>query len=94
MRHVIISGRVQKVGYRQWCVTEATRRGLKGWVRNRTDDTVEAVFAGPAQAVAAMLEACRKGPRPARVDKIQVEEATEAALAAGRSDRFEMLSTP
>lgn len=67
----IISGRVQGVGYRAW--TSATARGLqlKGWVRNRRDGTVEAVFSGEALAVTAMLEACKKGPMLARVDKIE-----------------------
>ena len=52
-RHVIVLGRVQGVGYRAWTEREAQARGLQGWVRNRHDGTVEAVFAGPADAVRA-----------------------------------------
>lgn len=67
---VRIEGRVQGVWYRGWTVTEATRRGLDGWVRNRTDGSVEALFAGPKAAVNDMLEACWQGPPPARVSKV------------------------
>ena len=59
IRHVVIRGRVQGVGYRAFVEDEAVRRELKGWVRNRRDGTVEAVFSGPGEAVMAMLEACR-----------------------------------
>jgi len=69
----IISGRVQGVWYRAWTKKEATARGLNGWVRNRRDGTVEAVFAGEAGAVAAMLAACRDGPSRALVTNVAVE---------------------
>ncbi|MCH6588225.1 MAG: acylphosphatase [Proteobacteria bacterium] len=61
---VVISGRVQGVWFRGWTVDEATARGLSGWVRNRRDGTVEAVFEGAPEAVDAMVEACRTGPPP------------------------------
>lgn len=73
--HLIIRGRVQGVGYRAWAQAMARRHGLSGWVRNRVDGTVEAVIAGPEDAVAAMIEACREGPPAARVDAIEVSEA-------------------
>ena len=56
-RHLIISGRVQGMGYRDWLRFEAEARGLSGWVRNRQDGTVEAVFAGSAEQVAGMARA-------------------------------------
>lgn len=72
---VRIEGRVQGVGYRDWTERAAGELGLKGWVRNRRDGTVEALFAGPANAVAAMLARCKDGPSSARVtDIIVVEE--------------------
>ena len=74
-RHAIIRGTVQGVWYRAWTEKEATSRGLAGWVRNRRDGSVEALFAGPREAVEAMLTACRSGPPLARVSDIHVEDA-------------------
>jgi acylphosphatase len=68
IRHVTIRGRVQGVGYRYFVEREARSRDLEGWVRNRRDGGVEAVFAGRAEAVAAMIAACRRGPSSARVE--------------------------
>lgn len=62
-RRVRVTGRVQGVGYRYSCRAEAQRRQLAGWVTNRDDGAVEAVFEGPADPVGAMVEWCRHGPR-------------------------------
>ena len=72
-RRVVIAGRVQRIGYRQWMVAEARRLGVDGWVRNRADGTVEALVAGDIAAVQALLSACRRGPLLARVDTITEE---------------------
>jgi acylphosphatase len=83
---VRITGRVQGVWYRGWTVRQAETRGLAGWVRNRSDGSVEAVFVGSDDAVEAMIEACRSGPPAARVDDIKVEPlgaAERAAVGAG-----------
>jgi len=72
-----ISGRVQGVWYRGWTVEKATALGLNGWVRNRADGTVEALFAGPAAAVDSMLAACREGPPAALVRDVAVEPAED-----------------
>lgn len=69
-RHVSITGRVQGVGYRAFVESEAVARGLSGWVRNRRDGSVEAVFSGDAEVVDAMIEACRRGPRHAVVEAV------------------------
>jgi acylphosphatase len=69
---VVVTGRVQGVSYRYWTVGEASKRGLDGWVRNRRDGNVEAVFSGPAAEVDDMVEACRAGPSAARVTDIGV----------------------
>jgi acylphosphatase len=71
---VRIEGRVQGVGFRYWTEAAATGLGLDGWVRNRRDGGVEAVFSGAAQDVAEMIERCRRGPSAARVDAVKVLE--------------------
>jgi acylphosphatase len=70
IRHVVIRGRVQGVGYRAWTEYMALEHGLQGFVRNRRDGAVEAVFAGAPDVVAEMIDACRRGPPGARVDGI------------------------
>lgn len=72
-----IRGTVQGVWYRAWTVEQATARGLDGWVRNRADGSVEALFAGPAAAVESMLDACRVGPPAARVSDVERQPATD-----------------
>lgn len=67
---VRVSGRVQGVWFRAWTKQEADARGLKGWVRNRRDGTVEALFAGPPQAVDDMIMACYQGPPLADVAEV------------------------
>ena len=67
-----ITGRVQGVGYRFWATRTAQRLGLRGWVRNRLDGSVEALVTGTRDAVAAMLEACCDGPRGAQVAEVAV----------------------
>jgi acylphosphatase len=74
---VRISGHVQGVFFRTSCAGLAERLGLSGWVRNVSGGGVEAVFEGPASAVASMLAWCREGPPLARVDRVRsVEEGT------------------
>jgi acylphosphatase len=68
---VTIQGRVQGVWYRGWTVDQAEELGLRGWVRNRRDGSVEAVFAGPENVVRLMIERCREGPRAAKVTRIE-----------------------
>ena len=73
--HAVICGRVQGVGYRAWTVEKAQSLGLTGWVRNRSNSTVEAVFCGAESNVDAMINACRSGPALARVDSIKTTTA-------------------
>jgi acylphosphatase len=82
---VIIKGRVQGVGYRAWTQMEASRLGISGWVRNRFNGDVEAVFAGSPDAVEALCAACSRGPSQSRVTKVFVEDAGEAELALPRA---------
>jgi len=76
-RLVRIRGKVQGVWYRSWTVEQAVQRGLRGWVRNRQDGSVEALFAGEAAAIEEMIAVCRRGPRHARVDSIASEPTAE-----------------
>jgi acylphosphatase len=71
-----ISGGVQGVGYRIWATRIAAALGLRGWVRNRSDGSVEVLATGAPDAVAAMVEACRRGPSGARVAAVTVIDAT------------------
>jgi len=94
LRHAIIRGRVQGVGYRVWVEDEALRRGLEGWTRNRRDGSVEAVFAGAPDAVAAMIAACRRGPPSARVEAVDARAASPDDLRARRAgENFSLLPT-
>jgi acylphosphatase len=86
--NVRIRGRVQGVWYRAWTVEEARRRGLRGWVRNRSDGSVEALFCGPTTAVHEVIDACRTGPPHARVDALE-----QAAAAPFTGDGFATLPT-
>jgi acylphosphatase len=73
-RRVVVRGRVQAVGFRAACRTEARKAGVAGWVTNRADGAVEALFEGPDDAVAAMLAWVRQGPAGARVDEVSESE--------------------
>lgn len=94
IRHVSVRGLVQGVGYRAFVERHALRHGLEGWVRNRKDSSVEAVFAGPASAVEAMIAECRIGPRHGRVDALDQREATEEEFKLrAPGDVFSVLPT-
>ena len=93
VRHVVVRGRVQGVGYRMWTEDLAERLGLEGWVRNRRDRSVEAVFAGPEQAVTAAIAACREGPRGAYVEAVDVAEGDARLLQQRQGARFAVLPT-
>jgi acylphosphatase len=80
--NVRIRGRVQGVWYRGWTVEEAARRGLRGWVRNRRDGSVEAVLCGPAAAVDDMIEVMWSGPPAARVESVD-RSAVQAFTGRG-----------
>jgi acylphosphatase len=79
-RHVVVSGRVQAVGFRASCHHRAQAGGLGGYVRNLADGRVEAAFEGPAPAVDALVGWCRSGPPLARVTRVDVnDEVPEGA---------------
>jgi len=74
-KRLVISGRVQGVGFRDWMVRQAEALGVSGWVRNRLDGSVEALVAGDTAAVEELLRLCRRGPRMARVITIEEDMA-------------------
>ncbi len=94
MRRVVVHGRVQGVGFRDWTRHIARGRSIEGWVRNRSDGGVEALFAGSAEAVAGMIGACRTGPPSARVDRIDEQDAPPSDLDLRRpGEGFSVLAS-
>jgi acylphosphatase len=83
-----IAGRVQGVGYRAWLEREARSRGLRGWVRNRRDGSVEALAQGSPAALDALTMWARHGPPAARVADVDSSPGTEEA-----PERFEIRPT-
>lgn len=80
-RRVIVHGHVQGVFFRDSTRREAERRSVAGWVRNRRDGAVEAVFEGQGGDVEAMVELCRRGPRGARVESVEVTDEPAEGLS-------------
>jgi acylphosphatase len=83
---LMIIGQVQGVGFRAFVMRQARRYGLRGWVRNRRDGSVEALLIGEDEAVGAVIEECRRGPVSARVDRIDKTSAQDDGTP-GFSDR-------
>lgn len=85
--HVIISGRVQGVRYRDWTIETARSLGVRGWVENSKDGTVHALFGGTVSAVTTILEACRRGPTRARVSDVVATPADPVDVPTGFTRR-------
>jgi acylphosphatase len=81
---VWVTGRVQGVWFRDACRAEARARGIGGWVRNRADGRVEAVFEGPPGSVAALVEWCHTGPPRAIVTRVEQRREEPEGLASFR----------
>ncbi|MEX0754274.1 MAG: acylphosphatase [Actinomycetota bacterium] len=82
--HAVVSGRVQGVFFRVVCAERARSAGLAGWVRNRPDGTVEAVFEGDGASVDALVEWCRHGPSGAVVERLELEAEPPAGAEGFR----------
>ena len=94
IRHMIVHGRVQGIGYRAFVEHEALRRGIEGWVRNRRDGSVEALLVGTEEVVLTMVELCREGPPGAHVEAIDQQDVGTEGLALRRAgDLFSVLPT-
>jgi len=93
IRQISVRGRVQGVGFRDFVARAAARQGIEGWVRNRKDGSVEAVFSGAPETVAAMIEICRKGPPSSRVDALDEAPARAEDLTLRRvGEKFSFLA--
>lgn len=86
--HLKIIGRVQGVGYRYWMVSQAQKQGLIGWVRNRSDGTVEAVAKGTNEAVDYLIAECLKGPKPASVAQVIAKDIPLEKAELKQADQF------
>jgi acylphosphatase len=84
-RRLVVHGRVQGVGFRFAVARRAEARGLAGWVRNRPDGTVEAVFEGEGETVESLVRFCHEGPRGAAVARVEVFDEVPEGLS-----RFEI----
>lgn len=87
-RSIRIEGQVQGVFFRDWTVATASALGLRGWVRNRRDGSVEALAIGPDEAIDRLIAACHDGPELSRVDAVTVADADIEEL-----ERFERRRT-
>ena len=94
IKRLMIRGTVQGIGFRVWVEREALALGLKGWVRNRVDGSVEMVLAGAPDQIAAMIERCRKGPPLSKVESIDISDAEVLDLGYRRPlENFSLLAT-
>jgi acylphosphatase len=94
IHRVRIRGRVQGVGFRAWTEAMAAARGVEGWVRNRRDGSVEALFAGTGDVILTMIALCREGPPGARVEAIDQVDAASGELALRRAgELFSVLAS-
>ena len=82
---LIITGRVQGVGYRMWAERTASALGVRGWVRNRADGSVELLAIGDEGAVDTLIKACADGPRHAEVSGVSVSYASDDGSTGFRS---------
>jgi acylphosphatase len=80
-RHVTIHGDVQGVFFRETTRRKATEAGVSGWISNRSNGTVEAVFEGPAEAVDELVDFSREGPTAATVERVDVREESPEGMS-------------
>jgi acylphosphatase len=91
---LMVRGRVQGVGFRQFVAEEATAHGLRGWVRNRRDGAVEALVVGSEEAIATFSEVVRRGPGSAAIEQLVAEKADEKELSLRQpGEPFSILPT-
>ncbi len=89
--HLLIEGRVQRVGFRRFVLRQAERLHLTGWVRNNDDGTVEAFASGDKSCVIEFINQCRQGPLFSKVLNIQFLSVTQEVELLSLPDRFSVL---
>ena len=80
-KHIVISGKVQGVGFRYWLHKKANQKNIYGWVRNKVSGEVEALFIGDNTKISDLIKLCKKGPTSSKVTKIIVQNYQEEYLS-------------
>ncbi len=94
IKRLLIRGTVHKIGFRVWVEREALALGVKGWVRNRADGSVEVLIAGPPAVLKQMIARCWQGPPLARVESVDIEDAMSLDLGHRRpGENFSLIAT-
>jgi acylphosphatase len=94
LQRIFVRGRVQGVGFRDFVAHMAARNGIEGWVRNRSDGAVEALFSGTPEQIAHAIAACRRGPSISEVDDVELLAASEEDLTLRKpGQKFSRLPT-
>ncbi len=94
IRQIVIRGQVQGVGYRAWVEQQVRARNIEGWVRNRRDGSVEALFAGEADIVSEMIALCRRGPPFGKVEAVEENPGDPDGLNMRfKGEQFSVLPT-
>tara|TARA_Y100000590_G_scaffold325551_1_gene369381 strand:- start:305 stop:601 length:297 start_codon:yes stop_codon:yes gene_type:complete len=91
--HIFITGRVQGVSYRWWFKNEGIKNNLKGWVRNRTSNRVEAEIYGDEKNVNKMIKKCKEGPSLAIVEDVIIETIDRLTLVDKNIKDVKILET-
>jgi len=73
-KHLVISGKVQGVGFRYWLQRLAIEKNICGWVKNKTSGNVEALIVGEGKEVLELIKLCKMGPSPAKIDYVQIND--------------------
>jgi acylphosphatase len=94
LQRILVRGRVQGVGFRDFVAHVAAQNDIEGWVRNRRDGSVEAVFSGEFEQIAQAIASCRRGPPVSQVDDVELLAASEEDLGLRKpGQKFSRLPT-
>ena len=82
-KHLVISGKVQGVGFRYWLQRLAIEKNICGWVKNKTSGNVEALIVGEGKEVLELIKLCKMGPSPAKIDYVQINDYSKDCIKKG-----------